>query len=139
MVDIDDIIADEEGSGEKNSEGKTGSYNSSLELDDFLGDTGAAENLNSKNDSREDKDSLIYVGKVTHYYQKANVVAIELSCEINLGDSIVIADPSGDVKMTINSMQIDRKNVDSATSGDFVGIKVDSQIAQGSKVYKNHP
>ncbi len=137
MVDIDDIIADEEGTSENRNIGKTKDYGDYRDLDNFFEGENVVDKPNSDELNKEDTGSLVYIGKVTHYYQKAKVIAIELSCDIALEDRIIIADPNGEVRMAVESMQIDRKNVNLASSGDSIGIKVASQITLGSRVYKD--
>jgi translation initiation factor IF-2 len=40
------------------------------------------------------------------------------------------------VRQRVSSMQIERKDVGEANAGDSVGIKVDTHVPVGSKVYK---
>lgn len=76
------------------------------------------------------------VGVVTHYYSKIGVGIIELSDSLKTGDKIAIKGHSTDLEETLDSMQIDHKDVDEAKKGDVVGIKVSDHVREGDKVYK---
>lgn len=75
------------------------------------------------------------VGKVTHYYDKAGVAIIELASTLKVGDKIKFVKGDEEVEQTISSMQIERVGVESAKKGQVIGIKADSIIKEGTKVY----
>ena len=74
------------------------------------------------------------IGKVTHYYGKVGVAIVKLSGGLKAGDKIKIADKAGEFEQTVNSMEVDRKKVDEALSGDEVGLKVDRKVGEGALV-----
>jgi len=76
------------------------------------------------------------IGVVTHYYGGLNVAAIKLSKTLNVGDKIKIKGSTTAFEQTINSMQIDRKDVKSAKKGDEIGIKVKDRVRKNDKVFK---
>ena len=78
----------------------------------------------------------VLIGSVEHFFDKINVVAIKLSGSLKVGDVIEIGDENSSVKQRILSMQIDRRDVDQASEGDAVGIKLDNRVRSGSSVYK---
>jgi len=51
---------------------------------------------------------------------------------------ITIETAAGDDSFTqeVSSMQVEHKSVDSAKSGDSVGLKVDQPVKENSKVFK---
>jgi putative protease len=75
------------------------------------------------------------VGKVTHYYDKINVAVLELDRALKVGDTIKIVKGDTEFTQTIDSMQIDRKEVKSAKKGDSIGLKVDQVIKPKADVF----
>ncbi len=80
----------------------------------------------------EDKWKL--VGEVIHYYTKLSVAIIDLSSSLVLGDQISIEGYTTDFQQTVDSMQIEHKNVEKAVKGDSVGVKVEGRCRKGDKV-----
>lgn len=76
------------------------------------------------------------VGKVAHYFTKIGVGVIELSDELKLGDRISIEGPTTNFQQTVSSMQIEHENVQSASAGQSIGLKVDQRVREGDLVYK---
>lgn len=76
------------------------------------------------------------VGKVAHYFTKIGVGVIELSDELKLGDRISIQGPTTNLQQTVSSMQIEHENVQSASAGQSIGLKVDQRVREGDLVYK---
>jgi hypothetical protein len=77
----------------------------------------------------------VLVGVVERFFSKLNVAAIKLSRDLKVGDMVEIDNTYGPVQTIIVSMQIDRTDVEEASAGDSIGIKVDELVEQGSKVY----
>lgn len=76
-----------------------------------------------------------FVGKVTHYFDKAGVAAIKLVSELKVGDKIIIIGKiTGIVHSTINSMEIKNKKINLAKKGDEIGIKI-QKIRTNDEVY----
>lgn len=76
------------------------------------------------------------IGVITHYYGGLGVAAIKLSKTLNVGDKIKVKGATTEFKQTINSMQIDSKEVKSAKKGDEIGIKVKDRVRKNDKVFK---
>jgi len=76
------------------------------------------------------------VGKITHYYGHISVGIVELSDSLKVGDTIHIKGHTSDFTQTVDSMQIEHKNVNEAKSGDAIGIKVIQKVHPGDTVYK---
>lgn len=77
------------------------------------------------------------VGHVIDYFAKIGVAAIDIeSGEIRIGDTIQITGHTTDFSQEIESMQIDKEEVDTARAGDSVGIKVEERVRGGDEVYK---
>lgn len=75
------------------------------------------------------------VGKVTHYYDKIGVAIIELASALKVGDKVKFTKGDFEHEQAVDSMQIERANVDSAKKGAIIGIKVDVPIREGTMVY----
>ncbi|MDO8676250.1 MAG: hypothetical protein Q7K16_01195 [Candidatus Azambacteria bacterium] len=75
------------------------------------------------------------IGKVNHFYGNIGVAIIELSDKLAVGDKVKFVHGDKEVEQTVNSMQMEHKEVDSAKKGDTVGVKVDQKIGDGVEVY----
>lgn len=76
------------------------------------------------------------IGRVTHYFGKVGVAAIELEDELKVGDTIHIKGHTSDWTQKVESMQIEHRDVQSAGPGDVVGIKVNEHAREHDVVYK---
>ena len=76
------------------------------------------------------------IGSVMTYYNNIGVVAIELTGNVKVGDTIVIRGQTTDVEQVIDSMQINLESVQEAKSGDQIGIKVAGKVRKTDRVYK---
>lgn len=83
-----------------------------------------------------EKPNKILVGTVDRFFSKINVVAIKLISELNVGDIIEIGNEEDAIRQKVLSMQIDKENVDRASEGSDVGIKLKYPVSVGSEVYK---
>jgi len=83
-----------------------------------------------------------FIGKVTHYFDKAKVAAIKLVDELKTRDEIVIiGKTTGLVREKIASIEINRKPIKKAKRNQEIGIKVPSLVRKNDEVYvikKNH-
>ncbi len=76
------------------------------------------------------------VGKITHYFNKIGVAVVELSDELRVGDKISIEGPTTNFQQTVESMQIEHQNVQSAGAGQSIGLKVIQRVREKDQVYK---
>jgi len=77
------------------------------------------------------------VGHAIDYFAKIGVAAIDIeSGEIRIGDTLQFTGHTTDFSQEIESMQIDKEEVDTAKAGDSVGIKVEERVRGGDEVYK---
>ncbi len=76
------------------------------------------------------------IGKVSHYFSKISVGAIDLSGELRVGDKIRFQGATTDFEQVIESMQIEGENVEGAGPGDSVGLKVEQRVREGDVVYR---
>jgi len=77
-----------------------------------------------------------HIGDVTHYFDGISVAAIGLTGTLSVGDKISIRRADDYLEQTVDSMQIDRQDVQSATAGQEIGIKVTGKVHEHNKVYK---
>jgi len=76
------------------------------------------------------------VGVVTHYYDKIGVAIIDLIASLAVGDKIKIVKDDQEFEQTVESMQIEHKQVDTAKKGDSIGFKVNQEVKEKAEVYK---
>ncbi|MEM2316144.1 MAG: hypothetical protein QW826_06960 [Candidatus Nezhaarchaeales archaeon] len=76
------------------------------------------------------------VGTVTHYYTRIGVAIVNLVDTLSVGDRILIKGATTNFEQNVESMQIERKNVNTAYSGQTIGLKVIQRVREGDKVYK---
>lgn len=77
------------------------------------------------------------IGRVTHYFGKIGVAAIEItSGALHVGDTIHIKGHTSDFSQPVDSMQIDGRDVEEATVGQSVGIRVAEHAREHDLVYK---
>ncbi len=77
------------------------------------------------------------VGEVIKFFAKINVAAIRLSeGSLKVGDTIHIVGHTTDVTETVESMQIENKNVQEAGPGADIGIKVKGRVRESDIVQK---
>lgn len=75
------------------------------------------------------------VGTVTHYYDKIGVAVVDLVADITLGEQIRFSG-STDFSQTVDSIQIEHEQKDSAQAGSTVGLKVNQAVKPGDEVVK---
>lgn len=81
--------------------------------------------------------SDIKIGRVTHYYDKIGVAIVELVSNMAVGDSVRFSRGGEELfTQTVDSIQVEHANVDSAQSGDIVGLKIIQEVKPGAEVYK---
>lgn len=79
----------------------------------------------------------IKIGRVSHYFGKIHVAAIELTDgELDVGDTIHIKGYTSDFTQSVDSMQIDNADVPHADKGASIGISVAEHARVGDEVYK---
>ncbi len=79
----------------------------------------------------------VELGKVTHYFSKIGVAAIEITQDtLRVGDTIHIKGHTSDFTQKIDSMQIDNKPVAEATAGQSIGLCVKEHAREHDHVFK---
>lgn len=76
------------------------------------------------------------IGRVSHYFNKIGVAAIELTGNLAVGDTIHVKGHTSDWTQVMDSMQIEHESVEKAGRGDSIGIKVPEHAHVHDVVYK---
>jgi putative protease len=82
------------------------------------------------------EEVIIEIGQVKHFFSKINVAVIELTLPLSVGDRILVKGPLTDFSQTVDSMQIDRKEIQRAQGGQSVGLKLQQKAKEKDVVYK---
>lgn len=75
------------------------------------------------------------IGVITRYFHKIGVAAIMLEDSLNVGSNISIEGATTNLEMTVNSMQVDRKDIESGSKGQEIAIKVTDRVREKDVVY----
>ena len=78
----------------------------------------------------------VEIGKVSEFFAKPVVAGIDLIDTLKKGDKIHIKGNTTDIELIVESMQIDRVDIQEAKPGDLIGIKVPDRVRHGDKLYK---
>ena len=76
------------------------------------------------------------VGEVSHWFGNIGVAGIKLSGDLAVGDRIHIIGHTTDFEQAITSMQLDNQDVDEASAGDEIGVKLEARGRPGDDVFK---
>ena len=80
------------------------------------------------------------IGKVTHYFGKAQVAAIEITAgELHVGDTVHIVGHTANFTQRIDSMQVNRTPVQVANVGDQIGVQVAEHAHEHDQVFRVVP
>ncbi|HLE48666.1 MAG TPA: hypothetical protein VI819_01405 [Patescibacteria group bacterium] len=77
------------------------------------------------------------IATVDHYFDKIGVAILSILTDLKVGDKIKFVRGGEDLfEQTVDSMQVEHANVESAKEGDMVGLKVEKEVKEGAEVYK---
>ena len=82
----------------------------------------------------KEKPKETLIGEVMSFYIHINVIAIQLSAPLKIGDKIHVKGATTDFTQKVDSMQIEHKEIDSAKKGEVIGMKVDEKVSEGADV-----
>jgi len=81
-------------------------------------------------------EEMKQIGEVFTYFKNVGVAGIKITQgKLKVGDKVRIKGATTDMELDIDSMQIDRENVEEAKKGQEIGIKVKDRVRPGDKVY----
>lgn len=79
----------------------------------------------------------VKIGRVTHFYDKIGVAVVELTDTLSVGDKIKFVRGGEDLfEQSVESMQIEHERVETAKSGQTVGLKTDQDVKDAADVFK---
>lgn len=90
------------------------------------------ENTSAETELREMKTC----GKCDGYFDNIDVAVVKVSSPLRVGDRIIFETDTGLFEQTINSMQVNKKDVQLARTGSDIGLKVLLPPLVGTSVYK---
>ena len=77
------------------------------------------------------------IGKVFAYFEKIGVAALQITNDyIEIGETIRFKGQNTDFEEEIESMQIDKKDIDYVEAGKSVGVRVSQKVEKGDEAYK---
>jgi putative protease len=82
------------------------------------------------------EEDIIEIGAITHFFSKINVAVVELTLPLSVGERILIKGPMTDFEQTVESMQIDRADIQRAQGGQSIGLQVTQPVREKDVVYK---
>lgn len=78
----------------------------------------------------------VKVGKIEHFYSKAEVAIVEVLAPVKKGDRILIRGSTTNIQQQVESMEVEHKQVVDAQSGQRIGLKVAGRVRENDIVYK---
>jgi len=77
------------------------------------------------------------IGRISHYFTKIGVGVVEITKgSLKVGDKIRIKGATTDFEQEIDSMQIEREEIEEAEAGQSIGLKVKDHVREHDVVYK---
>ena len=80
--------------------------------------------------------TTLLVGTVTHYFSRLGVAALNLEGPLRKGDQIRILGATTELEGTVQSMEIEPRQVEAAGPGDDVAIRVTGKVRGGDRVFR---
>ena len=75
------------------------------------------------------------IGVISRYFHKIGVAAIVLEDSLSVGSKISIEGATTNFEMVVNSMQVDRAEIESGSKGQEIAIKVAERVREKDIVY----
>jgi len=76
------------------------------------------------------------IGKVTHFFPKIGVAVVKLSAPLAIGQRVSVEREGEAFEQTIDSMQIEHKQIQKAEAGSEIAIKTVQETKAGAVVYQ---
>jgi putative protease len=81
--------------------------------------------------------SLEELGVVTHYFPHVEAAVVMLTKgSLSIGDTIIIKGHTTDFKEKVDSLQLDRAPINTASVGQEIGLRVKKKVRDHDVVYK---
>ncbi len=76
------------------------------------------------------------IGQVENYFGKIGVAVIRITeGTLRVGDRLAIKGSTTDTTQVVESMEVEHSSVESAGSGDLVGLKVSEKVRPNDRIY----
>lgn len=75
------------------------------------------------------------IGEVIHFYDKILVAIVKLTTTIKTGATLKFKHGDNEFNQTIDSMEMDHKQITAAKKGDEIGVKVIQLVKEKTEVY----
>ncbi len=82
------------------------------------------------------EEDVIEIGNVAHVFLKTNIAVVDLKLPLSVGDRISIRGPVTDFDQTVDSIQVERKNIVRAQAGKSIELKLVQQAKERDVVFK---
>jgi translation elongation factor EF-Tu-like GTPase len=79
------------------------------------------------------------VGYISDYFARVGVAGIELTRPLRVGDTVHIKGHTTDFQQVVESIQIEHANLQQASAGQSIGVKVQERCRHGDQVYRVTP
>lgn len=76
------------------------------------------------------------IGTVTHFYTRLSVAVLNLTDEISVGDKIHIKGHITDLLMSVASLEVDHRKIETGGLGMEVALLVDGYVREGDEIFK---
>lgn len=77
------------------------------------------------------------IGEVVHYFSDIEVAVVKSTeNKLSVGDKVKINGATTDFEQTVDSLQIDKKDVSEIDKGEEAGMKVEERVREGDEVYR---
>ncbi|MDK2981548.1 MAG: hypothetical protein PWQ55_1895 [Chloroflexota bacterium] len=77
----------------------------------------------------------VRIGEVTHYFDRINVAAIQLTHALHKGDQVHFLGHGSDFIQEISSIQIEHEAVEQADTGQEVAVRVAKAVKAHTSVF----
>jgi len=80
------------------------------------------------------------IGEVVKFFAKPSVAAVKITAgELRVGDTVKFTGHTTDFEDMIHSIEIDNKQIEKATVGDYIGVKVSDRVRPGDEMFRVVP
>ena len=82
-----------------------------------------------------DKKTEKKIGEVVHFFDKILVAIVKLTAPLKTGTEVKFKHGDNEFNQTIDSMEMDHKQITTAKKGDEIGVKVNQLVKDKTEVY----
>ena len=96
----------------------------------------ATKKVSAKGGSASGGKKAKPIGKVTHYYGGIEVAIVKFNKAVEKGTKVRFSGATTNFEQSLDSMQYDHKDIDSAPKGKEVGVKVEDRVREDDEIYE---